>query len=41
MEDAKGPSDARALHDAEGLIDTHTNEDAEGPSDPRALLDVE
>jgi hypothetical protein len=41
MDDAEGPSDPRALLDAEGPADVRTMEDAEGPSDPRALLDAE
>ena len=41
MEDAEGPSDPRALLDADGPADKRAMEDAEGPSDPRALLDAE
>jgi hypothetical protein len=41
MEDAEGPSDPRALLDADGPADARAMEDAEGPSDPRAMLDAE
>jgi hypothetical protein len=41
MDDAEGPSDPRALLDAEGPADVRTMEDADGPSDPRALVDAE